>query len=105
MKTQKELLADLNKDVISTKVCLIDDRTNEYYLHTTDHYLLRNTFAGGGLAVGCEITYRDIRYKVTEIAFDFMTGGLCEIKPPQEITEGVFNPYSLIINIYVKKLG
>lgn len=104
MKTQKELLADLNKDVISTKICLIDERTEAYYLHTTDHYFLRDTFAEGGLAVGYELTYGDLKFKVAEIAFDFMTGGLCGLKPPEENTRGVFNPYSLIVNIYVKKL-
>ena len=104
MKTKSELANEIKKDVISVLISLIDEKTDEYYLNTTDCYLLENQCEWKAIAKGYKISILSNTYEVTQVNLEFISGGLTDTKTPQENTKGQFNPYSAILNVYVKKI-
>ena len=105
MINRKALLKKMNKDVISVLISIIDHKTDQYYLHTTDRYLLEGECEWRAIAVGYKIKFRGVTYKVTELNLDFALGGLTTTPTPKDNTVGIKNPYSAILNVYVRKLA
>ena len=103
LKSNEELLQLINKDIISVLVSIIDEKTDECYLNTTDCYYLEDRFEYKAIAVGYTLTLSDIKYEVKQVNMEFMFGGLTDIEVSNK--KGILNPYSAVLNVYVKKLS
>jgi hypothetical protein len=103
MKEKLELAKEINKDVISVLISILDTKTDAQILFTTDSYLMEYDCEYKAISVGFEIKILGQKYIVDQLNLSFETNGLTDLKPPVEYFKGVFNPFSAILTVYVTK--
>jgi hypothetical protein len=97
------LVSTINKDIISLLINIIDDSTGAFYLQATDRYYLINSCECSAIAINYELKILNQVFIIKQINFEFIGEGLTDTPIPEETRFGVKNPYSAMLNVYVKK--